>query len=411
MNENIKKELNGSANISSTVNEKNVTVNRSKKSKKKIGTLIVVIILVLLLVFGVIYYKFILSKNVFKVLVDNSFNYLENSFVNYESASGTFSVKAKGSSNDVFDIINKIDLSGNYAIDYKNKIVDMEVKSNYDNKKLLNANIYMEDGNGYVYLEDIYDKYMKTPVDNYDNLFTNMDKQDDYKVILKSVHNAVNGALKDEYFVKENVTIDGKKVDKTTLKLTKDNYITIKKDIVNALSNDNEFLKSFSKVSEMNIDDIKEGLNDAIETNDNFDGLDISIYTKSMGLDFVKLEISDAHDKLTVKIDKDRYKYEYAEDGAVIYSGYVSASNNSDESTCIVSFNDVKNNSSIELTIKSSVNYNKEISKKDVPSSVNLSDMTDEEMATIYSNMFKTEGILGLLQDIQDSNVANGLID
>lgn len=382
-----------------------------KKKSKKGGIVIAIIILIILglVAGGFIYYKMVLSKNVFKLLVDDTFNYLQGNIVDSKSASGDFSFKIKATSSDssdseVLDIINKLDLSGSYAVDYENKIVDLALKSNYDDKKLLDADIYMDDGNGYVYLDKVYDKYIKMPIDDYDSLFSSMDKQKDYKVILSSINKAIDDALLDDYFVKSKDTIDGKKVNKTTLKLNKDNYMAIKKSVINSLVNDNEFLKSVSSVSEEEVSDIKDALNDLLEEDDDFTDFDISIYTKGIKMDFVKLEISDGSDKLVITNNDSKYNFEYYEDNEVMYSGSVKLEEKDDKVNLVINFEDKLEKASMEITINSSVKYDTKVEKKDVSNSVDYDSMSNNDMLEIYNNIMKNDGFTELYEVISGSS-------
>lgn len=380
---------------------------KGKKKGKKAGIVIAIIILIILglVAGGFIYYKMILSKNVFELLVDNTFDYLKGNIVDSKTVSGDFSFKVKATSSDssdseVLDIMNKLDLSGNYAVDYENKVIDLDLNSNYDGKKLLDADIYMDDGNGYVYLDKVYDKYIKMPIDDYDSLFSSMDKQKDYKVILSSINKAIDDALLDDYFVKSKDTIDGKKVNKTTLKLNKDNYMAIKKSVINSLVNDNEFLKSVSSVSEEEVSDIKDALNDLLEEDDDFTDFDISIYTKGIKMDFVKLEISDGSDKLVITNNDSKYNFEYYEDNEVMYSGSVKLEEKDDKVNLVINFEDKLEKASMEITIDSSVKYDAKVEKKDVSNSADFDSMSNNDMLEIYTNIMKNDGFTELYEAI-----------
>ena len=68
----------------------------------------------------------------------------QGNIVDSKTVSGDFSFKVKATSNDssdseVLDIMNKLDFSGNYAVDYENKVIDLDLNSNYDDKKLLDV--------------------------------------------------------------------------------------------------------------------------------------------------------------------------------------------------------------------------------------------------------------------------------
>jgi len=216
-------------------NNLNRKLTKKNKSKKIILT-IILIILIGLLISTILLHRYVSTLNPFKVLVDSTFNYLEDSFTEHKTINTNLELQINGTSQDeainkIFSIINKVDLNLTYGIDYENNIANLDLKTNYDNQKLLNANIYMENGYGYVYLEELYDKYIKTEFEEYDEIF-NTDNVKEYKVIIKSIHKAVNKSLKDEYFKEEQTTLDGKKVNKISLTIDNIKANSIKNDFI-----------------------------------------------------------------------------------------------------------------------------------------------------------------------------------
>lgn len=383
-----------------------------KQTKKGTGVLVAILIILIVALVGVLaLHQYAESQNVFKVLIDNGFNYLEGNIKDSKSVSGTFSLKINGSSsdtssNEIFEILNKVDLSGNYGIDYENKILSMDIKSNYDSKKLINANIYAEDSVGYIYLEDLYDKYIKTDLEDYDSMFENNNQ--DIKVVITSIHKALNESLKDEYFTKTKETLDGKKVDKTTIILNKTNCENIKNDFINALLNDEEFINSFAKLSDNEATDVKEMLNDSLEEEiEDTEEITASIYTNNN--QFVKFEISDETDVISITKNGDNYDYSIISE-EYNYNGTVSVKEESNNTICIISLKD-DNNNSFEITLTSSAKYDVAIDKKDVSNSINYEKITDDEMQDIYTKIMKQDGLLDFANDISMIDDTDTYID
>ena len=128
----------------------------TEKEKKKVNrgnvAPVVVVILVIialgaLLFFGGRYY--LSSRNNIKILVDNYFNYLEENIVNTNSESGNLKFSVKGDTNGdngkVFKILNNLDFTINYDIDYKNDIVNLDLNTNYYGDKLIDIKIEIDD--------------------------------------------------------------------------------------------------------------------------------------------------------------------------------------------------------------------------------------------------------------------------
>ena len=94
----------------------------------------------------------------------------------YDSAVIDFSASMKFNSVDeevgqVFNIFNKIDFSGSYGIDFDRNVMSMDLDANYDDKDLLDVDFYSEYGRGYFYFNDLYDKYIEMPIEDYNDLF------------------------------------------------------------------------------------------------------------------------------------------------------------------------------------------------------------------------------------------------
>ena len=377
------------------------TTQEKKKGNSKVGVLIAILLILVLALIGVIATKFIFeNQNPVKALVTNTFEYLEGNIKDYSQVSGTFALKVNGNSNDndaneIFAMLNKIDLEGTYGVDLDNKIISLDLKSNYDKEKLLNLNLYAENGIGYVYLEDIYDKYIKTDIENYDDMFKKTNKED-YKVILKSMNKAINKSLKDDYFETSKETVDGKKLTKTKLNLSTENQETLKNDILKSLLEDSEFLKSAATITEKTEDEIKENIQDEIDTKVESSGATLTIYTE--GNKFVKLELKQESDTMEItKESDDVYNYSITSDNET-YSGTIKVTKQNENTTVSFSIKDSAN-TSYEVTLTTSAQYNKEISKKSIDKSIDYKDLTDEDTSTIYSNILKNEGITNLLTD------------
>lgn len=403
--------LNGNGTINNV--ESNYSGNLSKEgvsSKKKGSNKLVIIVIILLLLLllaafgGVVYDRLVVSKNIFKMLIQNTFTYLEENVNNHDTVIGTFELKVGGTSSDhstnsMLDIMSKLDLSGSYGIDYKNKIANLDVYTKYENEKLLNSSVYMEDNNGYIELKEIYDKYIQIPVQDYNNLFSSNEKNDDYKVILRSVNKALTGSLKDEYFTKEKVVVRDVKTTKTTLNLSKKNYNLMKKDFIHALLNDNEFLKSSSSISDKSVDEVKKELNNYLKE-ENFEGIDVSIYTKGFKNEFVQLEIVNSTDSIIIMDEKDSYRYQVMNNNKLMYDGSLKVDSGKDVVTCDFTVNDKEENNTITFKMTSSVKYNEVIQKVNVSNSIGYEELTTDDINSISTKILDNKTFMRFVEDI-----------
>ena len=339
-------------------------------------------------------------------MIENVVEYLEENTLKDKpkSLQGVLTLGINGESTDkdeqqIMEMLNKIDVSFLYGVDYATKRMNFEMKSNYDKKELLNSSFYMESGNGYLYLDNLYDKSIKVPIDNYDSFFK-LNLSSDYRVIYNSIEKALINSLRDDYFEKDYVTIDSKKILKTTLVLNRKNYQEMKKNIFHDLSLDSSFLKSLSNVTGKKVSVLKEKLNNIADgVEEDYSDINIILYTRNDS--FLKLELESDGEKVTFqKEGREKYSYSYDKNSKVIYDGVVQMSRKKDntvQSTFLV--NDRINRFSVQLMTTSSYEVNKKIEKKNINNSILYKDISVEEKNQIYSKVLENEGMKNLIQE------------
>lgn len=379
-----------------------------KKGNNKYSLIVkissVFLVVLILCVVGLSCLKIFVNKNRFKVLIENTFQYLESSLDEAASGSstGTFSFGMKLQSGNVsdmaaLDLINKLSFSGSYGVDYDKKLFYLDLDSDYDNKELIDANIYLQNGSSYIYLENLYDKYIQVPIENYDSFFEGIKDQKDYVVILNSIEKALLDSLKDEYFENEKVTLRSQKVDKTTFKLNNDNYMEIKKSIIQSLLEDEKYLTSFAKISNLEVIDVKDSLNESLEEQNSINNIDIVLYTK--GAQFVQFELMAANEKIVVYVDEDKYIYEVSEDNSLVISGSVMIQKNGNNNTVKVQFSELESKTGIEFVINSSVQENAKVDSINVDNQVSYENLTESDINEIGLKLLEKEGIVTIIQE------------
>ena len=374
---------------------------------------VVVVIFVIIALLGLAFFGgkyYLASRNNIKIFMDNYFNELEDNIGKNNSTSGSLSLNVNGDTTDkeekIFKILNNLDFSMNYGIDTKENITNIDISTNYYGDKLININTYIEDNNIYLSSSDLYSKYIKIKNNNEDNSEKKSMTNDDYKVIINSISTAVSESLKEEYFTKSWVKLDGKNVNKVELSLNNNNIKIINENIINNLKNNNNFIDSFGKLTGKKTMEVKELLDKEIkEVNDNeYSDIKISLYTKITK--FVKLEIISGEDKIVVKSNDKGYSFEIvdSEDNNT-YNGTIEINNNSDSTTYNVN---VKDSNNLEIKINNTINKTTKIEKKDVSNSVLLEDITEKEYEDIINKISNNKAFNKIYEDISNSNIEIG---
>lgn len=374
---------------------------------------VVVVIFVIIALLGLAFFGgkyYLTSRNNIKIFMNNYFNKLEDNIGKNNSTSGSLSLNVNGDTTDkekkIFKILNNLDFSMNYGIDTKENITNIDISTNYYGDKLININTYIEDNNIYLSSSDLYSKYIKIENKKEDNSEKKSMTNDDYKVIINSISTAVSESLKEEYFTKNWVKLDGKSVNKVELLLNNNNIKIINENIINNLKNNNNFIDSFGKLIGKKTMEVKELLDKEIkEVNSNeYSDIKISLYTKITK--FVKLEITSGEDKIVVKSNDKGYSFEIvdSEDNNT-YNGTIEINNNSDSTTYNVN---VKDSNNLEIKINNTINKTTKIEKKDVSNSILLEDITEKEYEDIINKISNNKAFNKIYEDISNSNIEIG---
>ncbi len=374
---------------------------------------VIVVIFVIIALLGLAFFGgkyYLASRNNIKIFMNDYFNELEDNIGKNNSTSGSLSLNVNGDTTDkekkIFKILNNLDFSMNYGIDTKENITNIDISTNYYGDKLININTYIEDNNIYLSSSDLYSKYIKIENKKEDNSEKKSMTNDDYKVIINSISTAVSESLKEEYFTKNWVKLDGKSVNKVELLLNNNNIKIINENIINNLKNNNNFIDSFGKLIGKKTMEVKELLDKEIkEVNSNeYSDIKISLYTKITK--FVKLEITSGEDKIAVKSNDKGYSFEIvdSEDNNT-YNGTIKINNNSDSTTYNVN---VKDSNNLEIKINNTINKTTKIEKKDVSNSVLLEDITEKEYEDIINKISNNKAFNKIYEDISNSNIEIG---
>lgn len=370
--------------------------------------ILVIVALAVLAFFGGKYY--LSSKNSIKIFIDTSLNKLENNITDSGTTSGDLTININGDTTSkegkIFKILNNLDLNINYGIDTKENITDVNIKTNYYSDELVDANIYIEDGNIYLYLNELYSKYIKY---NYkkDNSNSNKISNEDYKIIVSSIRTALNESLKEEYFTKSWTKVNGKSVNKVELLLDDKNIKIINENIINNLKNNNKFISSFSRIINKEETEVKKLLDNEVKKINNNKYLDtkISLYTSITK--FVMLEVSNKNVQATINSNDNGFVYEIVDkENNNTYNGTFKIDIKDDN---ITYSNITKDDSSLVMNFSGTIKHNTKIEKKNVSNNILLEDITDKEYKEILSKIFNNKAFKRISEDIsKNTNIKIG---
>ncbi len=384
------------------MDEKNVNAKNQK------GLIIAGIVLVVLLLVTVLAYLFnpAKPKKVFTTAIEKIYNTSKENRQESNNVGGKFTIStdihsSKTNEEKILEIINNLNISMDYKVDANNQRMHIALDSNYKEKDLLKASIDIKESNAYVFLEDIYDKYLSVPVTGIEEIFSSIDKVAEYEVLLSNMKNALNKALKDEYFTKESttITLNGKQTKVTDNQLVLNEKNT--KEILSALSdelNNDEFIKSFSTFIDCNEEDAKEMIESLKDEEVDFkdETLLISIYTKGLQNKFVGIAFKDNTDSLSVlKNSETNYSYEIKV-GRKSYKGDIEAKVKDKDINLKISFDMNGINGSITFDYVNNTDVN--LPEIDTTNAISVEDLSQKDTMKILEKLQNSEGIAELIQ-------------
>lgn len=411
--------------------------NFEKKSSKKTLKIVLLILLILAIAGVVTFFAFnkINSKpdKVFEKAVDQMFEETEK-VKDYKTASMELDisgeVKAMETNTDtdittmatqinmINAILKEVNLHTEVQVDLENKLLNLVLAAQYQNKDVINVEGIVQDEKVYVYLKDLYSKYIEVPKEELEDLDlsaifetskVNADLNKDIKEILKS-------KIENTEFDTEEVEIEvegkTKKVNKSTMKLSVKELSDVCYDILDKV---NEYQED-RQVKEA-IADMQEELKDSEET-ENY--MNIDLYSEKTGNKIVKVDVAlvNKEDNEVILISGTKTEDKTWE---IVFSMNEDSTDTKDvkDMIKIVLTEENENEGKISLVvmveeegieatlnIKYKAEYNKNIEKKNINNSINANSMTDTDLMEIYQNAQKNEVLKSILDLVMGNSIS-----
>lgn len=386
--------------------------NFEKKSHKKVGIIIGVIVAILVIaVAGGAVFLGISRKpeKIFSKAIEDGFKTLEKDAKQDKVKMDLeCSLNLKSNNSEIAsanEIIKDVKLTSTIETDINKKIFDISLGAKYGKQDIINIDTLIQNDEMFFYLDDIYSKMIKVTDEdledeNLEGLF-DVDTEQSEKFI-KNIEQLLLDEIEEKELTQETVKVDNEKMLKSTIRLTPKEVLELTKNI----------LEEYEKVySVENIDDIIEDLEDTIEDLDETDNyLDISIYTKGIFNEFVKVEaalVNQEDDTVIVlegikKSDSETeinlLENEESTDLSDVTNLISITVKKEDENkgTIQVKIN-VDDGETYKLKIKYSVDYDAKIKERDTSNSVDLNNLTQEDYLEMYENIENNEILYSII--------------
>ena len=386
---------------------------KSGSSKNGLAVAIIGILVLLILGgLGIWYYTtnkadVMVNKIIDKVLDGVTFKNEENSEITYDLS---LNIKSENLESEALDIINNTKIKGSIYINSKDKYTLINLGATYEDKELLSFDAYYNDNTIYLQEKSIYDKYVSINIPEelqteINNMYTINGK--DINIVKKGIKNALKNALKEETFIKEKVdtNINGKNTKANSLKLiiNDENRKEILTKISKYLKDNDEFLDSMSNLTDSTSQEIFNSLESLTENYTNtYTTTTIILYTTGITNELAKVDIkSEQNEKEVSRVvcESDTCDIQIINDGEQMNMNILM-----NETSSTIKINGKMGKDDVSLTLNLKENYNKKGAPK-INESVNIDEISEEDMNTIMTNLGEKEEIKYFIEKIAGGNI------
>lgn len=386
---------------------------KSGSSKNGLAVAIIGILVLLILGgLGIWYYTtnkadVMINKIIDKVFDGVTFKNEENSEITYDLS---LNIKSENLESEALDIINNTKIKGSIYINSKDKYTLINLGAIYEDKELLSFDAYYNDNTIYLQEKSIYDKYVSINIPEelqteINNMYTINEK--DINIVKKGIKNALKNALKEETFIKEKVdtNINGKSTKANSLKLiiNDENRKEILTKISNYLKDNDEFLDSMSNLTDSTSQEIFNSLESLTENYTNtYTTTTIILYTTGITNELAKVDIkSEQNEKEVSRVvcESDTCDIQIINDGEQMNMNILM-----NETSSTIKINGKMGEDDVSLTLNLKENYNKNGAPK-INESVNIDEISEEDMNTIMTNLGEKEEIKYFIEKIAGGNI------
>ncbi|MEF2690877.1 MAG: hypothetical protein U0N10_05745 [Bacilli bacterium] len=386
---------------------------KSGSSKNGLAVAIIGILVLLILGgLGIWYYTtnkadVMVNKIIDKVFDGVTFKNEENSEITYDLS---LNIKSENLESEALDIINNTKVKGSIYINSKDKYTLINLGAIYEDKELLSFDAYYNDNTIYLQEKSIYDKYVSINIPEelqteINNMYTINEK--DINIVKKGIKNALKNALKEETFIKEKVdtNINGKNTKANSLKLiiNDENRKEILTKISKYLKDNDEFLDSMSNLTDSTSQEIFNSLESLTENYTNtYTTTTVILYTTGITNELAKVDIkSEQNEKEVSRVvcESDTCDIQIINDGEQMNMNILM-----NETSSTIKINGKMGKDDVSLTLNLKENYNKKGAPK-INESVNIDEISEEDMNTIMTNLGEKEEIKYFIEKIAGGNI------
>ncbi len=431
---------NGNASIDDTnntvTNEKKIVINGKEQTVKprkrhSIITIGIILAVVIVIVAIILISMSLMStpEKLYKKLVSSVSNSFDSA-LEFNSANVSINADMSTDIEELKESVDGLNLGFNvqYDKEIEEYIAKVDVQKGQDPYLNLTAMINLLDKKLYIGESNLYDKLIciDIPEEQINNIRVALSEQsnnlntDDLRNITKIVTDTINNELKADMFTSEKITVnvDGKdkKVKDNVLSITYDELVELVNNVAENLKKNEEFMSYFQDKTyvEQSLDDF---VND-VEMMDEYD-YELHIYTSGLfnsvvGFAFVQtdnlLEESYVLEFLKQNNVSGTITYDLVSgaDKARVLSANMLINEATNNKVNMDISMDLREQGNLTLSLEILSDYNNGIEALDVSNSININDMTDEDLQQILGSLMTTP-LFGNLAQMGETEISGSI--
>ena len=250
----------------------------------------------------------------------------------------------------------------------------------------------------YLSLKELYPKTIKVESEE-DSLTDDTQKVDtsidDYKQVYNSFLTALKESMANAKYTKSYTKLNDKLVKKITINIDK----SLVETLITKLLNDEKFSASDAKIMNITETEVSDELNEELSNLEDKTEV-LSIYLGIINNEFNMLDI-DAGEDGQIKITKenDTYQFEYSENYTLMYQGKITITKNSNQTSISLSIDLLEEKTSVKLNMTTKLDETKGIDELDTSNTVNIDEISEDDMTNIMTKLLDNDAITSLLKD------------
>lgn len=409
-----------------------INIKKPKKRRKIIlGIILAIIIIAVIALVAVYFLVFSTPQYIFANALNSIFNMEAQTYDTVKMATtlnGSIQFEDDSINEQLADLEN-LSINLGSQVDYKNQSETVDLGLQYEDESVIGAKFYLKDGEMYTLLDGLYDNYIKVDLEEQQvdlmqellDLTKVKGRQENLMRAMSIFGNEIKGQISNiGTFEKssEQRTLNGenKNVTKVSLVFNAQEFSTAVANVCNNLANNNEFIQCFEDSPKDALLDIATRIEEGEPSRN--DTVRFSIYTQGLLNEIIgfEVELNLADNKeLSINFNimketDDLYTVRYTQ-GDTYIDGRIEITRSEDtkekqsgDARITVEVSDL---GTIELNMGYAYSYNQPVDEVDISNSVDVEDLTQEDMNTILENLMERPLIGDLITNQINSSMNN----